>query len=156
MHARRLTPAVTGLALLLTLSACERPTPGVTLVTGTRSVHSEALQFCRGGAALTAKKDECPGTQDRVTVLRAEQDGLVGVDVDKKLTKTGWFLYDLDAQRSYGFQDSHYLSFVADYSNRPTTGVINLEVRQVDHKPTGANDLPKVVGLWAFQLVQST
>ncbi len=156
MHARRLTLAVTAAALLLTLSACERPTPGVTMVNGSRSVHSEAVQFCRGEAFLSAKKDECPGTQDRVTVLRADQDGLVGVDVDKKLTETGWFLYDLDAQRSYGFQDGHYLSFVADYSNRPTTGVINLEVRQVDHKPVSENDLPKVVGLWAFQLVQTT
>ncbi len=151
-----LTRGLTAGALLLALTGCERPTPGVTLVSGGDSVHAQAVQFCRGAGFLTAKKDECPGTQDGVTVLRADQDGLVGVDVDKALTKTGWFLFDLDAQRSYGFQDGHYLSFVADYSNRPTTGLINLEVRQVDHKPTNANDLPKVVGLWAFQLVQTT
>lgn len=149
------TVAVSG-ALLLTLVSCERPTPGVTLVSGSRSVHAEAAQYCRGAQTLTARKDECPGTESGVTILRADQDGLVGVDVDKKLTETGWFLYDLDAQRSYGFQDSHYLSFVADFSNRPTPGLINLEVRQVDRAPRDQNDLPKVIGLWSFQVVQTT
>jgi hypothetical protein len=89
-------------------------------------------------------------------VLSADQDGLVGVDVDKQLTETGWYLFDLDAQRSYGFQDKHYLSIVADYSNRPVPGVIHLEVRQVDRKPRNDRDLPKVVGQWKFELVQKS
>jgi hypothetical protein len=152
---RPLLAALTAGALLVTLAGCERPTPGVTLVSGGRSVHAEATQFCRGEAFLT-KGDECPGTQDGVTVLRADQGAEVGVDVDRDLTETGWFLYDLDAQQSYGFQDEHYRSIVADFTNRPTPGVIRLEVRQVDHEPKDRNDVPKVLGRWQFEVVQRT
>jgi hypothetical protein len=158
MLARRpLVTALTGTALLLSLTGCEKPSPGVTMVSGGTSVHSEAYNYCRDGKFLTkVDGNECPGGGKAVTVLAADQDSLVGVDVDKKLTETGWYLFDLDARRSYGFQDEHYLPIVADYSNRPVPGVIHLEVRQVDRKPRNDQDLPKVIGQWKFQLVQQS
>jgi hypothetical protein len=158
MPARRpLLTALTGAALLLSLAGCQKPSPSVTLVSAGKSVHSEAHQYCRDGKFLTkANGNECPAAGKPVTVLSADQDGLVGVDVAKQLTETGWYLFDLDAQRSYGFQDKHYLSIVADYSNRPVPGVIHLEVRQVDRKPRNDRDLPKVVGQWKFELVQKS
>jgi hypothetical protein len=146
--------ALTGVAALLTLAGCQKPTPGVTLVNAGSSVHSEAVQFCRDGKFLTkVNGNECPGTGKAVTVLRARQDDRVGVDVDRALTKTGWYVFDTDSQRSYGFEETHYTSIVADFTNRPLAGVIRLEVRQVDHKPKNNQDLPKVIGQWKFQLV---
>ncbi len=155
MPARRpFVTVLTGAALLLTLAGCRQPTPGVTLVSGATSVHTEAVEFCRGGRHLTqANGNECPGTGRPVTVLRVRQDDRVGVDVDKALAATGWYLYDLDNQRSFGFEEQHYASIVADFTNRPMPGIIHLEVRQVDHKPRNNQDLPNVIGQWKLQLV---
>jgi hypothetical protein len=155
MPARRLpVSALTGTAVLLTLAGCQRPTPGVTLASAGSSVYSEAVQFCRGGKFLTkVNGNECPGTGKAVTVLRARQDDTVGVDVDRALATTGWYVFDTDSQRSYGFEENHHTSIVADFTNRPLAGVIHLEIRQVDHQPKNNQDLPKVIGQWKFQLV---
>jgi hypothetical protein len=151
---RPLLTAVAGTALLLTVAGCQKPSPGVTLVSADRSVHAEAVQYCRGGRFLTkANGNECPGTGKAVTVLRVRQGDTVGVDVDKKLADTGWYLYDTDRQQSLGFQDTHYATLVADFANRPLPGVVHLEVREIDHKPKNDKDLPKVLGQWRFQLV---
>ncbi|MGB8651039.1 MAG: DUF2771 family protein [Mycobacteriales bacterium] len=153
MPARRpLALALTG-AALLSLTGCQKPTPGVTLASDGRSVHTEANAYCRGGRFLTREND-CPGSTDKITVLRVTPEARVSVDVDSDLADSGWYLYDEDAQRSYAVHDDHYTSFIADFTNRPLPGVIRLQIRQVDHVPHNPSDLPKITGLWKLQLVQ--
>lgn len=154
MPARRaLVTACTGIALLTTLAGCQKPSAGVTLVSDGNSVHAQASEYCRDGKVLV-RGNECPGTGPQLTVFRVDQGGSVGVDVDKKLTESGWYIYDGDAQQKSAVKDGHYATFVADFSNRPTVGIINLEIRQVDHQPKADADIPKIVGQWKFQLVQ--
>lgn len=155
MPARRpLATTLATAALLLAATGCQKPTPNVTMVSGREAAHAEAYQFCRNGEALTrVDGTQCRGTGKQVTILRAKQDAVVSVDVDSALAKTGWFVFDPDARRSYGLQDEHYTTLVADYTGRPVPGVINLEVRQLDHKPTSDADIPKVTGVWKFQLI---
>jgi hypothetical protein len=136
---------------LLALAGCSKPTPGVTLVSGKKSVHTEASNYC-GGRILTATT-ECV-KRSRPTVLETRQGDQVGIDVDRDLTKRGWFVLDLDSNTRYSYQDSHYLAFDADFTNRPLPGVINLEVREVEHRPSSDKDLSPVIGIWRFQLVQ--
>ena len=156
MPARRhALAAVSFAALLLGLTACQQPSPGVTLVSSGSSLHTAAVNFCRDGKYLTkVDGNECPSDGKRVNVLHVRQGDTVGLDVDKALTETGWYLYDLDHQQSFGYEDQHYLSFQADFSNRPVPGFINLEVRQVAHKPNNDQDLPRVLGQWKLQLAQ--
>jgi hypothetical protein len=154
MPARRaFVTASTGLALLTTLAGCQKPSAGVTLVSDGSTVHAQASEYCRDGKVLV-RGDECPGSGPHLTVFKVDQGGSIGVDVDKKLSESGWYIYDSDAQQKSAVKDGHYTTFVADFTNRPTIGIINLEVRQVDHKPTTDADVPKIVGLWRFQLVQ--
>jgi hypothetical protein len=136
---------------LLALTGCSKPTPGVTLVSGKKSVHTEASNYC-DGRILTSVTD-CV-KRSRPTVLPARQGDQVGIDVDRTLTTHGWFVIDLDSKTRYSYQDSHYLAFDADFTNRPLPGVINLEVREVEHRPSSDRDLPPVIGIWRFQLVQ--
>jgi hypothetical protein len=154
MPARRaFVTGFTGLALMGTLAGCQKPSAAVTLVSNGDTVRAQASEYCRDGKVLVSG-NECPGTGPHLTVFKVDQGGSVGVDVDKKLSESGWYIYDSDAQQKSAVKDGHYTTFVADFTNRPTIGIINLEVRQVDHKPTTDADVPKIVGLWRFQLVQ--
>jgi hypothetical protein len=145
--------SLAGAAALLSLAGCQKPSAGITLVSDRTSVHFEAQEFCRDGKVLV-RGDECPGTGPSSPQLFTVRQGAeVGIDVDKKLADSGWYVVDLDAQTRYAVQDTHYSSFTADFTNRPVAGVIHLEVRQVDHQPKSDADMPKVVGQWKFQLL---
>lgn len=149
---RPLTLALAATALLLT--ACERPTPGVTMVSRGESVHTEAASYCHDGRPLRRLTD-CPGPGTRAAVLPTRQGAQVGIDVDKDLADKGWYVVDLDSKTRYSYQDDHYLAFTADFTDRPIAGVINLEVRQVAGIPTTDDALAPVTGVWRFQLVQT-
>jgi hypothetical protein len=154
MPARRTyVTAATGAALLAALSGCQKPSAGVTLVSDGSTVHAEASAYCRDGKVLV-RGNECPGTGPALTVFKVDQGGSVGVDVDKKLAESGWYVYDADAQEKSAVKDGHYTTFFANFTNRPTIGIINLEVRQVDHRPTSDSDIPRITGRWRFELVQ--
>jgi hypothetical protein len=149
MPARRpAVTALTGVAVLLSLTGCQKPTPGVTAVSRGQSVHVESASYCRDGQ--TVEKQDCVLHLDRVAVLRVKQGALVGIDVDSELTEKGWFLYDADAKARSAVQDSHYFSYTPDFSNRPLKGLINLEVRSTDRVADDAN----VTGIWKIQLLQ--
>lgn len=149
MTARRtaLTVLTSGLALIA-LSGCQKPTPAVTLAVGGNSVRAEADLYCRAGQSIA--KNDCVTHAGRPQVLRARQGAQIGVDVDRVLSKHGWYLVDADAKQRSPVQDIHYFTFNADFSNRPTKGVINLEIRSVDHVAENATP----TGAWKFQLLE--
>ncbi len=145
---RRTFATALSVGALLLLAGCEKPTPGVTVVSGGTSVHTEATTFCRDGQSVEQRN--CVENTDRNPVLRVQQGALVGIDVDKDLSEHGWFLYDADAKARSEIQDTHYFSYTPDFGNRPTRGIINLEIRSTERV---ANDA-RVTGVWRFQLVQ--
>ncbi len=149
MTARR--PVVTSLvafAALAAVAGCQQPTPAVTLVSSGHRVRTESASFCRDGQSLAM--NTCVQHPQRREVLRVREGELVGIDVDKALSDSGWDYADADLKQRSSVQDKHYLTFKATFINRPTPGVIDLIVRS---RSRVAEDAP-VTGVWNFQLIQ--
>jgi hypothetical protein len=70
---------------LLFLTACQKPTPSVTLQSGSRSVHDEATAYIRDG------KQTRGSTAAKVLKVRA--GALVGIDVDSTIAEHGWAVH---------------------------------------------------------------
>ena len=87
MNARRPLACVAAVGALLGLSACEKPTPIVTVVNEGRSVYAEADRWCFEGQS----GDECAERGDGPTSLRVER-GMLGIDVDKELSDGAWLV----------------------------------------------------------------
>ncbi len=81
-------------AASLTLTGCEKPAPGVTVFTGTQSVHSEALCWAFDADQLspgTCAADILQGqTTSGVQRLTATPGNVVGVSVDPAVAEAGW------------------------------------------------------------------
>jgi hypothetical protein len=134
-------------AAVVALTGCERPTPIVTVVSGTQSEWKEADRFC-------FKAGTCVEREEPLPRIELTNGGTVGIDVDKELADGAWGVVvdglpgqqqrvQLPVQR-----DTHYL---------PLRGVsvdgdgAVLTVLQLDPEdPEGSEPL----GQWSFQLVQ--
>lgn len=153
MTSRRRLPALaaSGLALLV-LTACEAPSPSVTVVAGTNTVRNEAALFCFEGQSLA--DDTCRSEDTQLKQLKVRPGQQVGVDVDKDIAERGWYLelapaggQGQEAQRSE-MQDEHYFTFTApDLGGEQ--GQLLLTVRSVAE----GGDPQDVTGEWAFLLV---
>ena len=116
MNARRPLACVAAVGALLALSACEKPAPIVTVVSGGESVWTEASTWCFEGQT----GDECAERETEVTSIPVRAGETVGVDVDKELAEGGWYLElaapggegEQQPQRSEP-QEGHYFSFTA-------------------------------------------
>jgi hypothetical protein len=146
MPARPLVVAASGALLLMSLTGCQKPTPGVTLSTGTHSVHVESTTFCRDGQSAASRN--CVEHLTRTTIVRVKQGDAVGIDVDRTLAEHGWILVDADANARSDVQDEHHFSYTPDFRAGP---VIHLEVRSLDRVADDA----RTTGVWKFQLVAS-
>lgn len=131
--------------LLLALAGCEKPTPGVTVSSGSNAVHREATTYCRDGQ--TAEKQNCQENLDEVGIVRVKPGERVGIDVSKALADKGWILVDTGANARSEVQDELHFSYTPDFSTSP---VIHLEIRSLDKVADDAN----VTGVWTFQLVR--
>ncbi|MDP9182259.1 MAG: DUF2771 domain-containing protein [Actinomycetota bacterium] len=146
MRARPLASVAAGACLLVGLTGCQKPTPGVTASSGTRSVHIESTTYCRDGQS--AAKQDCVEHLDRVGVLEVKQGNPVAFDVDPTLAEHGWILVLADANARSQVLDDHHFSYTPDFSSGP---VVRLEVRSLDR----AADDATTTGVWKFQLLQS-
>ncbi len=114
---RRLLAASSALLSAVALTACEKPTPLVTLVSGGEHTYAEANLFCFDEAE-TVESGECAERVQGLTELRVSGGQQVGIDVGKELVERGWqaTLTDPaspeDAQRT-PVQDDHWFSFTA-------------------------------------------
>ena len=146
MPARPLATVAAGSCLLVGLAGCQKPTPGVTVSSGTHSVHVESATYCRDGQ--TVAKQDCVEHVSRVGIIEVKQGNRVGIDVDNAIAKHGWILVDADAKARSAVQDEHHFAYVPDFQRGP---VIHLEIRSLDHVADDAN----ITGVWKFQLVES-
>jgi len=131
--------------VLLALAACERPTPGVTMASGTTSVHTEAAVFCHEGQSAAAQ--DCAEDLDALGVVRVRPGQPLSIDVPGEVADHGWVVVDPDTKQRSDVQDETHLSLTFDFARRP---VINLEVHALDE----VSDSATVTGVWRFQLVQ--
>lgn len=150
MNARRLLACASSVGALLTLTACEKPAPLVTVVSGGESVYTEASTWCFEGQ----EPPDCAERAEDVTELAVRAGETVGVDVGKQLLDRRWYLelaapegatqegqQPTQPQRSEP-QDEHYFTFTAP--NLPEDGAL-LTVRAL-----GEGDEP--TGEWRFRL----
>ncbi len=148
MNARRLLACVSSLGALLVLSACEKPAPIVTVVSGGESVYTEANSWCFEGQQPPDCAERVRGT----TELSVRASERIGIDVDKELAERGWYLElsepegagqeGQEPQRSER-QNGHYFAFSAP--NLPAGSSLMLSVRAV-----GEAEEPS--GEWRFRL----
>jgi Protein of unknown function (DUF2771) len=148
MNARRPLACVAAVGALLALSACEKPAPIVTVVSGGDSVYAEASTWCFEGQT----GDECAERETDVTSIPVRAGETVGVDVDKELAEGGWYLElaapgggegEQQPQRSEP-QEGHYFSFTAP-SLAPGSSL------QLDVRAVGDGEEPR--GQFRFELV---
>lgn len=145
---RRLLTAASAILALLAVAGCQKPAPLVTVVSGGRSVYSEASTFCfEQGQTLAA--GDCAVRSPGLHRLEVRQGERIGIDVDKELVERGWQLELVDpadperTQASSTITD-HYFPFTAP--GIAPGGALVLTVRTVDeaNAPTGE---------WQFELV---
>lgn len=85
----------------LTLSGCTKPTPTITVFSGTNSVHTEALCWAESG---TVKPGECladvMANRDvsGVPVLGVAGGNVVGISVDPQVAEAGWTIAAVGGQ----------------------------------------------------------
>lgn len=145
---RRSVHLAVGAALLLSASACTKPSPIVTIVTNGHSVHAAASNYCFGGKTLVSE-DQCVADGPRTTSIEVRPGDTVGIDVDSDLADTGWVVYDPISKLNGDLHKDHYLTFTADFGQSASVAV--LEIHQV--QPAGTDtQLNKVLGIWRFQL----
>ena len=147
MNARRPLACVAAVGALLALSACEKPAPIVTVVSGGESVYAEASRWCFEDQT----GDECAERASGTTSIPVRAGETVGVDVDKELAEGGWYL-ELSAPEGGGEgqepqrsepQEGHYFSFTAPSLAQGSS--LRLVVRAV-----GEGEEPR--GEWRFAL----
>ena len=80
MPARPMVAVAAGALLLVGLTGCEKPTPGVTVSSGARSVHVESTTYCRDGQS--AEQQNCVEHLDRSALIRVKAGNEVSFDVD--------------------------------------------------------------------------
>ncbi|MCW2678758.1 MAG: hypothetical protein JWM62_159 [Frankiales bacterium] len=145
---RRLLAAASATFALTALTACEKPAPLVTVVSGGTSVYSQAAAYCFD-EGQTLQDGDCATRATELRRLEVRQGERIGIDVDKELVERGWQLELVDpadpqsAQASSTITD-HYFPFTAP--GIAPGGKLVLTVRTV-----GEGDAP--TGEWQFELV---
>ncbi len=145
MTARRPLACVAAVGALLAVSACEKPAPIVTVVSGSKSVYTEASTWCFEGQ----QPPDCAERESEVQEVPVRGGDTVGVDVDKELVDRGWYIElsepegraaegqeQSQPQRSEP-QDGHYFTFTAP--NLPAGSELLLTVRALGEgeEPSG-------------------
>jgi hypothetical protein len=145
---RRLLAAASATFALAALTACEKPAPIVTVVSGGESTYTEAATFCFD-EGQTLDSGACAQRAAGATRLEVRPGERIGIDVDKELVERGWQLEISDPQDPQRTQASatitkHYFPFTAP--GIAEGGALMLTVRTVDEggAPTGE---------WLFELV---
>ena len=152
MKLRRPALAATVAVLsVLGLAACEKPAPGVSLVSGMTSAYRAALCWSFDGEPLSAEtcaQDVVTEALDGADVARVPviPGQVIGISVDPVVADAGWFPV-IGSQRltQQPITSTYYRFTYPDLQEVPADGV-SLQV------VAGADG---TLGLWVFQLIPS-
>ncbi len=156
MRAPRLLAAGAATASLLVLTACEQPSPLVTVVSGGQSVNDEATSYCFDGQDAS-KQPGTPGgcsfDERKPRLVRVQQGEQVGIDVSKEISDKAWIVViapqggqaEQQQEQASAPQDEHYFTFTPQFQGGTP---LDLQVRSL------ASDAPnaQVTGVWRFVL----
>ena len=140
------------IALLgLTLSACQKPNPGVSVWSGTNSVHSQAVCWTQQDAITP---EECAQTivesainSPEVGTIEILSDQTVGISVDPDVAEFGWYIA-IGGQR-FNVSPIHetYYRFTFPKVSIPTSGYDMQIISQGKGSATR--------GIWVFKLINA-
>ena len=122
---------------LLTLAACQQPTPGVTLQSGSRVVRADAAAYIRGGKEVRGS--------GAVKVLTVRAGASVGIDVDRSIADHGWSVHITTRGSTQSTLDSPLLKGQHHFSFDVGSASTDVVVSQL-----GADGSPQ--GIWAFTI----
>jgi hypothetical protein len=136
---------------VLALAACEKPAPGVSVVSGMTSAYRAALCWSFDGEPLSAEtcaQDVVTEALDGADVARVPviPGQVIGISVDPVVADAGWFPV-IGSQRltQQPITSTYYRFTYPDLQEVPADGV-SLQV------VAGADG---TLGLWIFQLIPS-
>ncbi len=136
---------------VLALAACEKPAPGVSVVSGMTSAYRAALCWSFDGEPLSAEtcaQDVFTEALDGADVARVPviPGQVIGISVDPVVADAGWFPV-IGSQRltQQPITSTYYRFTYPDLQEVPADGV-SLQV------VAGADG---TLGLWIFQLIPS-
>ena len=138
------------------MAACQKPTPGVTVWSGTHSAHSEAVCWVSDVGAAAAGQGACTdavvqaalkaGTAPAVPVLA---DNTVGISVDPVVAENGWYpAVGTQKLTTTPITDTYYRFTFPSGQTIPADG-FPLEI-----VAAGPKEIPR--GVWLFRLTDGT
>ncbi|AZK94754.1 MULTISPECIES: DUF2771 family protein [Streptomyces] len=142
---RRATAAVAIVgAGLLTLSACEKPTPVATLTIGSESVNTEAACYNDGKPLAKDVYDAC--MKETGKTLEVDPDLPLRIGVDPAIAENGWVLGVEGSLSNEAEESKKTYQSVNSRAFFPPGGQDKLRLQIVEVKDQ------QPVGVWQFQL----
>lgn len=153
---RRVAAAVGAVSIgLITLAACDKPTPLATVTVGSDSVNTEATKGCYGdGKVLNEKKTKDCLNKKPGKSIKVAPGEKVRIGVDPEIAESGWVLVSNNPPMKEPSKDN-YRSFDGDAlfeQKDPQTGQ-TLGMREkvtITVVELSKNDGPKA--MWHFEL----
>lgn len=152
MKSPRLSLAVASVAMApLLLAGCEKPYPGVTAWSGTRSEHVQAACWQRDAAKVLGPTECAQEVLDRASagegVARIEvaPGDTVGVSVDPVVAESGWTLQIGGQTLATGITDTYYRF---TFPEQGATEDAGYTMQVIAEAASGGSR-----GFWFFQLV---
>ncbi|MER6912498.1 DUF2771 domain-containing protein [Streptomyces sp. NPDC000594] len=132
---------------LLTLSACEKPTPLATVTVGTESVNSEAACYNDGDTIKESALQKCLNDEPGKTV-KVSLDDRIRFGVDPEIAENGWMLF-------IGGQPAEQEPYKKTYRSIPASAFFTAQTGQAPNKTkisiVEAKN-KKFIGIWTFTL----
>jgi len=153
---RRRAVAAAGLvsAGLLVLSACDKPTPRVTVTVGSTSVSSEAACYDDGNDLGKAKATKCALQKGDVKTIKVRQSETLRVGVDPEVGDTGWALWINGQQMTYPYKKTYYafdgVDLFAQQQGQAAQKTLYISIVEQDKVSSG--DSKEYKGVWNFKL----
>ncbi|QNP63879.1 DUF2771 domain-containing protein [Streptomyces genisteinicus] len=136
---------------LLVLSACDKPTPLVTVTVGTESVNAEATCYNDGEAIKESEVQKCL-TEGTPTKIKFAVDDKVRLGVDPEIAENGWTLL-------FGAQPVEQEPFKKTYRTIPGNAFFSSQTGETTDK-ADVNIMEtngtKVIGIYRFQFEKSS
>lgn len=133
-------------AVLVSLTACDKPKPEVTVFSGARSVHAPAECWMDGAGACSVNAQSVP------TELTATSGATLGISVDSDVAEAGWrpvFVINGQEQNlTTGFLHRRYWKMA--YPEVALTSLAGAPLQLVVYAVT--DDQKSVRGYWNFSL----
>lgn len=142
--ARRRTAALgLGVTALLALTGCDKPSPAVTVFSGSESARSEARCWDRSGETVDPNGSTC-SNEEGIKSLEVKPGQTIGISVDTSVADAGWFVAVGQTRLSDTLDNTYHRFTLTD--QQLSQGPLNLQVIALDDTKKGPR------GLWFVKL----